>query len=126
MVPAVPGTIGVAHLEIITDDYENMPQDVMLVVGSYAGDGVIGMNDFHRGRLDPADTVQYHMQWVVTFDVSGAVRDHLAAGDTCVGFSFKIDPPTSEENGGPVYLFRSLSAGPPPRLTITHTTIIEN
>ena len=96
---------------------------MILVLRSYPGNMEFGMNDYNRGY--PVDTLDYNLEWVVTFDVSDAIRAHVAAGDACVGFTIRMDPPTNVQINEPAVIFRSLSAGPPATLKITQTNIIE-
>jgi hypothetical protein len=122
-ITSISGTVDEASLELVRDGWENSPDQVILVLRSYPGDMEFKMNDYNRGF--PVDTMYYDLGWVVTFDVSDAIRSHIAAGDTCVGFTLRIDPPTNFQTNEPAVVFRSISAGPPPRIKVTQSEIIE-
>ena len=89
-----------------------------LALHHYKGDGAIDKNDFLRGRLAVVDTVVFDRDWIVSFDVTEAIRERFAAGDTCAGFNIRMVPETLIDTGGVEAHFRGLSTGPPPRLTV--------
>lgn len=123
-IASITGTVDEASLELVRDGWENTPDQVLLVLRSYPGDMEFKINDYNRGF--PVDTIHYDLGWVVTFDVSDAIRSHIAEGDTCVGFALRIDPPTNVQTNEPAVFFRSISAGPPPRIKVTQSKIIES
>jgi len=84
-----------AVLELVVDGCANpMYLPCGLSLHHYRGDGLIDMNDFLRGRLTVVDTVEYDRGWTVAYDVTSAVADHVAAGDTCIGFNLRMVPAT--------------------------------
>jgi hypothetical protein len=124
-VTAVTGSVVAASLELVMDAFTGNPFPVPLFCYAYRADGACTLGDFGKGGTFAVDSVSYNREWVVTFDVSNALRMHVTAGDTCVGFNIRIDPPTMIETEGPGIVFRSIEAGPPARLTITQSTVVE-
>jgi hypothetical protein len=121
-VAAVTGSVVAASLALVTDAFTGSSFPVTLICHTYAGDGECTIKDFSRCAFG-ADTVTYNREWVVTFDVSDALRTRIAAGDACAGFTIQIEPPTLVEIEGPGIVFRSIEAGPPARLTVTQSTV---
>lgn len=114
-VSEVSGSITNATLELSVFS-SNGPYPFNIDVFTYAGDGILSLNDFNAGTL--YRTFEYSGENTVQLDVTSFLQSIVSSGEQYAAFNFQFAEPSTIPLNGPYVAFNSLEYPPAAKLTI--------